>query len=56
MMESTVATMQMSHDTVLEAADNYVVVKMLMEKLYSFLVSFKLVRWFFNKINFLLRK
>ncbi|VVC25859.1 Peroxin 13, N-terminal,SH3 domain [Cinara cedri] len=55
MLESTVTTMQLTYEILLDAADNYVSIKKFMVKLYSVMASYKLVRWFLNKVYFLLR-
>lgn len=56
MLETTLAAMQTSFQALLTVAENFTRLKMFMTKLYSTIVSFKLLRWFLTKILYLLSK
>lgn len=56
MLESTFTAMQMSFQALLGVAENFTRLRMFMMKLYSTIVTFKLARWFFTKLFYLLSK
>lgn len=50
MLESTYTAMHMSFQALLGVAENFTRLRTFMVKIYSTLVTIKLVRWFLNKL------